>query len=80
MLHSLKIREEFFSQVLCGEKTFEVRFNDRGFKSGDFVRLLEIDAAGEYTGCSLEFKIGFVTDFAQREGWVVFSLLPRYKP
>ena len=35
--HSLKIREEYADAVLSGDKTFEVRYNDRGYQKGDEI-------------------------------------------
>lgn len=76
--HELKIRREFFNAVLDGAKTFEIRKNDRGFQPGDTVKLREIvpDPLEHYTGRACDFRIGYVTDFSQMPGFVVFSLLP----
>lgn len=74
--HILKIAPEYFKAVENGSKTFEIRFNDRNFKHGDWVILKEyIKEQDEYTGDVLTRKIGFITNFAQIEGYVVFSLL-----
>jgi len=74
--HILKIAPEYFDAVDSGSKTFEIRFNDRDFKMGDTVVLREyifdIDA---YTGQTITRTIGYVTDYAQQHGYVVFSLL-----
>lgn len=43
MTHTLKILKQFADAVLSGEKTFEVRENDRGFQKGDRVRFNVID-------------------------------------
>ena len=39
MIHELKTWPEFFDAVERGEKTFEVRKDDRGFQVGDELRL-----------------------------------------
>lgn len=39
--HELKINEEFFDDVASGRKPFEIRYNDRGFQTGDYLRLRE---------------------------------------
>ena len=36
--HELKLNYEFQKPILDGDKPFEVRFNDRGFQKGDYVR------------------------------------------
>ena len=43
MKHELKIWPQYFQAVLTGEKTFELRINDRGFQKGDLVILKEWD-------------------------------------
>ena len=79
MHHELKTLPEYFQAVQDGRKTFEIRRNDRGFRAGDTVLLREHvrtpDAAG-YTGRECRFEIGYVTDFGQQSGYVVFSLFP----
>lgn len=35
--HQLKLRIEFCDAVLSGEKSFEIRRNDRGFQRGDRI-------------------------------------------
>lgn len=37
MLHKIKIRESFANAVYTGDKTFEVRKNDRGYQKGDLI-------------------------------------------
>ena len=39
--HDLKLSIEFCDAVLSGEKTFEVRKNDRGFQTGDLIRFIQ---------------------------------------
>lgn len=49
--HDLKTWTPAFSAVAAGEKRFELRRNDRDYRVGDFLRLLEYDPdKGEYTG------------------------------
>jgi hypothetical protein len=65
----------YYSHVLSGEKTFEIRYNDRGFKVGDKVMLREVDSNREYTGRQSEYTIGYICDYEQKEGYVVFTLV-----
>ena len=37
MIHQLKIKEAFAYAVYNGAKTFEIRYNDRGFQAGDYI-------------------------------------------
>lgn len=39
--HELKTWPAFFAAIRDGDKTFEVRLNDRGFQRGDVLRLRE---------------------------------------
>lgn len=48
MVHELKILPEYFEKVVNGEKTFEIRKNDRNYKVGDTLVLKEWDK--DYTG------------------------------
>ena len=42
VVHQLKTLPVYFDAVERGEKTFEVRRDDRGFQKGDVVRLLKL--------------------------------------
>jgi hypothetical protein len=78
MHHDLKIWPQYFQPVRQRNKTFEVRFNDRGYQAGDTVTLKEYVPphdifSGQYTGEIENFSIGYVTPIdAER---VVFSLI-----
>lgn len=48
--HELKCAAEFFDAVESGRKPFEVRFNDRDFKVGDHLELVECNILLEPTG------------------------------
>lgn len=79
-IHSLKVWPEYFSAVASGEKTFEVRRNDRDFQGGDIVHLNEWDpATHRYSGRMLFFTIGYVLreEFGLQPGYCAFSILPR---
>ena len=81
--HELKIEPKYFDAVWSGKKRFEIRKNDRDFKEGDQVTLREYDRHAhepseslKYTGRTYIAKIGYMTAFMQRKGYVVFSLDP----
>ncbi|MBS1771190.1 MAG: DUF3850 domain-containing protein [Acidobacteria bacterium] len=75
MNHDLKIERPYFQAIRDGRKTFEIRYNDRGFNAGDTVTLKEYDGFC-FSGEQETRRIGYVTGFSQHPNWVVFSLLP----
>lgn len=42
-IHDLKIKYEYFIDILSGRKTFELRKNDRTYKVGDFISFKIVD-------------------------------------
>jgi len=73
MVHELKIFPCYFGAILEGRKRFEIRFNDdRGFQAGDDIVFNEIDDVGE-TGRQAFAVITYVTNYKQKEGYVVFG-------
>jgi len=80
-IHELKTAPCYFQQVIQGNKTFEIRKDDRAFQKGDRVILKEYDSNSgvierlKYTGRLVGAEIGFVTSYEQQKGYVVFSLV-----
>jgi len=85
MIHQLKIESKYFTQIITGIKTFEVRYNDRDFHAGDYLGLNEItdhqcNSKGERkeTGRFLLVKVLNVfndTSFV-KDGFVIMSIMP----
>lgn len=73
MTHNLKIKKEYFEAVKDDRKTFEIRHNDRKFKVGDFVSLNEVDDRYDFTGREIKVQIIYMTDFEQKDNYVVFG-------
>lgn len=74
MQHNLKINKEFYVPVIDRVKTFEIRKNDRNFSIGDQIILNEWDEKlGKYTGRKVNGEITFITDYEQKENYIVFS-------
>lgn len=85
MIHELKTDPEVFDAVASGEKTFEIRFDDRGFKVGDTLHLrktqhtgaemkegaplIYLDAMGVEVSHILRGPI-----YGLQEGWVIMSI------
>lgn len=77
-LHELKILPEYYEKVLSGEKTFEIRKDDRNFKAGDIIRLCEHDGK-EFTGRSSLYDIIYKLDggnYGLEKGYCILSIKP----
>ena len=75
--HYIKIHVEYENSLTDGSKTFEIRLNDREYKKGDTVVMLPVGPNGKRmtSGLLFDAEIGFITDYQQKKGYVVFSLL-----
>lgn len=60
MIHRLKTQTEFFNEVKNGNKDFELRNNDRNFKTGDQVTLLEYNEFNICLGNVLHRRIKYI--------------------
>ena len=74
-IHNLKIAPQYYAAVVSGDKTFEVRYNDRDYQVGDILNLNEY-LAGIFTGRGIVKKITYILDDADycKEGFVVLAL------
>ena len=46
MTHKIKLKEQYAEAVEAGEKTFEIRHNDRGYQKGDLVKFNVVSDSG----------------------------------
>ena len=74
--HELKTVPPYFDAVARGDKPFEIRKNDRGYRVGDTLRLREWDGE-RYTGREVTADVTYVTDFQQHPGYVVLGIRRR---
>ncbi|WP_197539951.1 DUF3850 domain-containing protein [Acetobacter pasteurianus] len=76
MRHELKIERDHFDKIMSGEKTCEIRLNDRDYKVGDILHLRAIRKDGSYWGIVCDRGISHVLkDFeGLAEGYVALSL------
>jgi len=69
--HVLKCIPPYFEAVANGVKTFEVRFNDRGFRNGDLLDLREwLPNAEQFTGRSVLMRVKYILDVGDSRGIV----------
>lgn len=75
MRHDLKVYPQYFKALWCGDKTFEIRLNDRNFEERDEISLQEnVDGSYDgYTGREIEGIITYLTSYEQKKDYVVFS-------
>lgn len=82
MVHQLKTVQPYFDDVASGNKTFEVRKNDRDFKVGDVLMLLEYNPLEKdnpkskgLTGLCITARVTYVLDNEEycKDGYVVLG-------
>lgn len=76
MKHELKCINPYFGEIFCGLKHFEVRFNDRYFKTGDNLLLKEYEN-GQFTGDEVYATIYYILpggQFGIEPGYVVMGI------
>lgn len=72
MVHRLKCVNPYFNEVAAEQKKFEIRLNDRDFKVGNQILLIEIDNEKAPTGNWCQLSIDYIfTDTA-------YGLKPNY--
>ena len=76
MIHVIKILPAYFNAVKCGVKRFELRKNDRNYKSGDIVIMREWNGF-EHTGDEVAVTITYVLkdcpEYGLEKGYCVFG-------
>ena len=75
--HNLKINWNFTKAVLDGEKTFEIRKNDRGYQKGDRVIFQAVNEAGLTVADPINRKAYEITyllhGWGLQDGYCVFG-------
>jgi hypothetical protein len=87
MEHVLKTDSEVFRAVLSGDKTYEIRLNDRNFMIGHILHLVETEYTGEqmkkegkplkFTGRIFNCKVTHILRgpiYGLYDGWVIMSI------
>lgn len=73
-VHNLKIKPQYFKDVVSGIKTFEVRKNDCNFKVGDLM-VLETYDNEKFTGDFVNTEITYILDDPKycKKGYVILG-------
>ena len=81
MVHRIKLSEDFAEAVLNGDKSFEIRKNDRGYQKGDTVIFKVVERGGmamevfNHPLSGIEFEITYViSGWGLQDGYVVFGI------
>lgn len=76
--HNIKLRKEFCDAVLSGDKSFEIRENDRGYQKGDLVTFIPVDSLGLPVYHPIEnalYEITYVlSGFGLKNGFVALAI------
>ena len=59
--HEIKIAAMYYDDVVSGRKRFELRKNDRGYKVGDALKMLEFKD-GKFTGRTIDAEIVYMLE------------------
>lgn len=77
MKHILKLNMEFADAVLSGDKSFEIRYNDRGYQKGDLIQFQVNDGPFELNHPLNKetFEITYIiSGWGLKENWVALSI------
>lgn len=77
--HRLKTWPEYYQALIDGRKTFELRFDDRGYDVGHVLVLDEFDVTKGYTGRTSEWSVTYLlrgVAFGLAEGHVCMGVQP----
>lgn len=83
MTHKIKIQKEYADAIVDGEKTFEIRYNDRGYQKGDRIVFKEVTSESDYCAYThpnheilkKEYEITYViSGWGLKEDWVALAI------
>lgn len=60
-IHQIRLAASYFDDVVSGKKTFELRKNDRGYKEGDFLEMMEFND-GKNTGRTVRVLVTYLLE------------------
>lgn len=73
--HEVKIAASYYDDVASGKKRFELRKNDRGYKEGDSLKMLEFKD-GKHTGRTIDADIIYMLEeyTGLQEGYCILGI------
>lgn len=74
-VHSIRLAKTYFNDVASGKKSFELRKNDRGYKVGDMLEMLEF-ADGRNTGRIIQAEVAYMLEgyTGLEEGYCILGI------
>ncbi len=76
--HEIKLNHRFCDAVYNGVKTFEIRYDDRGYEVGDVVRFVPVDDSGNVTSHEIKYESYVITyillDWGLSSGYIAFAI------
>ena len=81
MTHKIKLSYHYADAVMSGRKNFEVRYNDRGYQTGDKVIFTVVDEVNKNTvSHPLNREVFVITyllhGYGLEKDWCVFGIKP----
>lgn len=76
-VHTLKISDDNWDNIVLGRKKFEVRYNDRNYQLGDNIRFMSADGLFKRSNAENElfYEIIFVqSGYGLKEDFVVLGI------
>lgn len=79
MTHHIKLEMPFCDPVLTGQKRFEIRYNDRDYRAGDYIVFIPVDPETKNRvihDISLKtYKITYLlSGWGLKDGYVAFGI------
>lgn len=79
-VHTIKLAKMYYEDVKSGKKSFELRKNDRGYKQGDILKMLEY-AEGAWTGRQIIAEVTYLLEnyAGIEEGYCIMAIKVIYQ-
>lgn len=76
-IHDIKLGASFFDDAASGRKSFELRKNDRHYKVGDILRMMEFDD-GRFTGRTTLKEVTYMLEdyTGLEDGYCIMATIP----
>jgi ParB family chromosome partitioning protein len=74
-LHILKIKDGFIESLRSGNKTFEIRKNDRDYRAQDLIQFRRVESNNAYSDVyEILSVLEHASEFGLMDGFAILSL------